>query len=77
MSTPLLLACLWVIAASAVALLPMRVQILPGALLLLAAGPLLWQIGGAHGGLATLAGGLAVASMFRHPLRALVRRAEG
>lgn len=74
MSTPLLLACLWVIAASAVALLPMRVQILPGVLLLLAAGPLLWVLAGAQGVAVALAGGLVVLSVFRRPLGAVLRR---
>ncbi|SFP02840.1 DUF2484 family protein [Tranquillimonas alkanivorans] len=75
MSLPLLLACLWVFAAAVVALLPMRMQILPGLALLLAAPLFIGWIGQAHGTLPALAGTAAAVSMFRRPLLALLRRA--
>ena len=71
---PAVVACLWVIAASAVALLPMRGQMLPGAALLLGAPAILVWLGVAYGVWAGLAAALAVVSMFRRPLRALLRR---
>lgn len=77
MSLLLFLACLWVVAGSLVAFLPMRSQYLPGLVLLLAApvliGALWWHVG-AWIALAATAG---VISMFRHPLRYLARRALG
>lgn len=68
MSAAPVLGCVWVLAATLVAMLPMRRQILPGLALLLAAPVLVAFIGAQHGwgwaGLA-LAG---VLSMFRKPL---------
>ena len=77
MSGAALTACLWVLAASVVALLPMRLQYVPGIALLIAAPGLLVWIGLAYGwGWAAL--GLAgFASMFRHPLVYFWRRARG
>ncbi|MDU8909906.1 DUF2484 family protein [Aestuariicoccus sp. MJ-SS9] len=69
--------CLWVLAATLVAFLPMRRQYVPGvALLILAPGVIGW-IGLAHG---WLPGALALAaflSMFRNPLRYFWARARG
>jgi len=77
MSLPLILGCLWVIAAAVTALLPMRRQYAPG-ITLLASGPLLigW-IGWEHGLWWGIAGGFALLSMFRRPLIYFVRRAVG
>jgi len=70
-------AALWVLAATGVALLPMRFQYIPGAALLLAAPILLVWLGQAHGLWVALAATLAMLSMFRRPLRELLRRARG
>ena len=77
MSPPVIAAALWVLAATGVALLPMRFQYIPGATLLLAAPVLLVWIGAVHGVWVALAAMLAVLSMFRRPLRELLRRARG
>jgi hypothetical protein len=77
MSPPLIWACLWAIAATATAMLPMRYQIVPGLALLVAAPVLLVWIGYVHGLWITLAALLAVLSMFRNPLIYLARRALG
>ncbi|MGR3452491.1 DUF2484 family protein [Pseudooceanicola sp.] len=77
MSLALIFGCLWALAATVVAMLPMRQQYAPG-IALLAAAPLLitliwWDLGWVWGGLA-LAG---VLSMFRRPLAYLWRRLRG
>lgn len=77
MSVPLFLGCLWVLAATVTALLPMRRQYVPGASLLLAAPVLLIWIGMAHGWLWVLLGLAAFGSMMRNPLRYLIARARG
>ncbi len=77
MSPSVIAAALWVLAATGVALLPMRFQYIPGAALLLAAPVLLVWLGAEHGGWVALAATLAVLSMFRRPLRELLRRARG
>ena len=77
MSLSLILACLWVLAATAVAMLPMRRQFLPGGILLFLAPVLIAAIWWEHGvwfGLASLFGFL---SMMRNPLRYLWCRAKG
>ncbi|MBZ0124061.1 MAG: DUF2484 family protein [Roseovarius sp.] len=68
------LACLWVIAAAVVALLPRRRQYLPGLALLTAAVWLMWRLAAAHGAWIVLPALLAVVSMFRRPLAVLLRR---
>lgn len=68
MSPPLVLSCVWVLAATGTALLPMRAQMIPGLALLVAAPPLLWAIAASHGLIPTLAALFAVLSMFRRPL---------
>jgi hypothetical protein len=74
---PLVVGCLWVLAATATALLPFRAQFVPGITLLVAA-PLLigwvWLDYGTVAGVAALA---AFVSMFRNPLRYMARRALG
>jgi hypothetical protein len=77
LSLPLVLGCVWVLAATLTALLPMRRQMLPGLVLLALAPVLLVWIGIEHGMWWTVAGLLAFASMFRNPLIALARRALG
>jgi Protein of unknown function (DUF2484) len=77
MASSVLASCLWVLAASATAMLPMRRQMAPG-LVLLASAPVLmaWmgvQVGWWAAGLALL----AFLSMFRRPLGALLRWATG
>ena len=77
MSAALVLGCLWVLAATAVAMLPMRAQYVPGLALLLAAPALIVWIGVAHGWLVTAFAILALVSMFRNSLRHLARKAMG
>ncbi len=75
--TLLLLTCLWALAATLTAFLPMRLQIVPGLALLIAAPALIAALGWSFGpwvGMAALAG---FVSMFRHPLAYLVRRTLG
>lgn len=77
MSVPLLLGCLWVLASTVTAMLPMRRQYVPGVALLVSAPVLIVWIGIAHGVWVALAGALALLSMFRNPLIYFARRALG
>lgn len=77
MSLSLFLGCLWVIAATVVAMLPMRRQYVPGLGLLVAAPVLIGFIGWQHGWIFAALGCAAFVSMFRNPLRYLWRRARG
>ncbi|MDA5094468.1 DUF2484 family protein [Aliiroseovarius sp. KMU-50] len=77
MSYPLILACFWVFAASAVAFLPMRRQFAPGLILLIVAPLLVLWIGIEHGWMWMVAASLAVISLFRRPLWYLLRRLLG
>lgn len=77
MSLSLTLAAFWAIAATIVALLPMRHQYIPGVSLLVAA-PLLITFMGYQHGVWIAAGGLfAFISMFRNPLKYFYRKARG
>ncbi|MGI9393791.1 MAG: DUF2484 family protein [Boseongicola sp.] len=76
MSLPLLLGCAWVLLATVVATLPMSLQFPPGIVLLIAAPALLGWIAWEHGPWIFGAGLIAFVSMFRHPLRYLLRRAK-
>jgi hypothetical protein len=76
-SWPLVLGCAWVLASAIVAMLPMKQQMLPGILLLIAAPCLLFWIGWQHGWIWFLLGFFAFVSMFRNPLRYFARRALG
>jgi hypothetical protein len=76
-SPPLLLGCLWVVAAALTAMLPMRWQFPPGILLLIAAPILLGWIGYTHGWLWLAFGLFAFLSMFRRPLIYFARKAAG
>jgi hypothetical protein len=77
MSTALILGCIWVLAAAATAMLPMRRQMAPGLVLLAVAPVLLIWIGSVHGWLWLAFGLFAFVSMFRNPLIYFARRALG
>ena len=81
MALSLILACLWVIAAAIVSMLPMRFQYAPGLGLLILAVPLAVFVAMEVGVLWVLAVIFAVLSMFRRPLyfiaRRLIARAKG
>ena len=74
MTLSMILGCLWVLAATMVALLPMRAQFPPGILLLIAAPILLAWIALDHGAWIFAGGVFAFLSMFRNPLIYLARR---
>jgi len=73
----LILACLWVLAATVVAMLPMRRQYIPGVALLVAAPVLVIWLGFDFGWWLSVVALLAFGSMFRNPLRYFYRRARG
>ena len=75
MTYSLIAACLWVLAATGTAMLPLRLQFAPGLALLLAVPPLLYWIGMQNGAWVAVFAGLAVLSMFRRPLGYLARKA--
>lgn len=77
MSAPILACALWVLAATIVALLPVRRQRAPGLALLVVAPVLILWLGAEHGWGWPLAALLVLVSMFRHPLRWLWRKARG
>lgn len=77
MSLPLLLGCFWIVAATVTAMLPMRMQFVPGLSLIVLAPVLLVWISLTHGWLWVAFGLFAFASMFRRPLIYLGRRAMG
>lgn len=74
--TVMFLACLWVLVATATALLPRRHQMIPGIALLVAAPVLVVWLGAVHGWGWAVVALLAFLSMFRRPLGALWRRAR-
>lgn len=77
MSPALISGCLWVVASTITAMLPMRRQMVPGIALLLAAPLLIVWIGATHGWGWSVAGLVAFLSMFRNPLRYFLKRALG
>lgn len=77
MSLTLILACLWVLAATGVAFLPMRTQFGPGILLLVAAPVLLYLLAKQYGLIVFALAFAAFLSMFRRPLIYLSRRVLG
>ena len=77
MSTPLIIACLWVVASAITATQPMRRQYVPGVILLLSAPILLIWLSVAHGWWVGAIALLGFVSMFRNPLRYLLARARG
>lgn len=68
MSLSLFFASLWVLSATLIAMLPMRLQFIPGLSVLILALPMLGFIAYQHGIWLCLIGVLAVLSMFRRPL---------
>jgi hypothetical protein len=77
MSPSLIAACVWVLMATATAMLPYRRQFPPGVALLFTAPALLIWIAWDHGMWAGLAGLAGFLSMFRRPLLHVARRALG
>ena len=75
--TLLLICILWVFASAGVAMLPMRQQYLPGALLLLCAPVLIVLIAIQVGWFMALLGLAAFGSMFRNPLVFLWAKLRG
>ena len=77
MTLTLKLACLWVLAATGVAMLPMRYQYVPGVALLLAAPVLISVIWVEHGWMFGAVALFGFVSMFRRPLMFFGRKALG
>ncbi|WP_377512959.1 DUF2484 family protein [Octadecabacter sp. R77987] len=77
MSNVVILSCFWVLAATVVAFLPMRLQMIPGMALLIAAPVLIVWLGAMHGWWISAIAFAAFGSMFRNPLIYLFRRARG
>ena len=75
MTPVLVLACLWVLAAATVAMLPMRYQYAPGLALMIAAPVLVFFLIRDFGIVAGVLATLAFLSMFRNPLRYYLKRA--
>ncbi|GAA6162846.1 hypothetical protein NBRC116590_05500 [Pelagimonas sp. KU-00592-HH] len=77
MSLTLILACLWVLAATGVAVLPMRHQYAPGVGLLILAPVLIGVIWYENGIWLALVAVFGFVSMFRRPLLYFWRKARG
>lgn len=77
MTLSVLIAALWVVAASGTAMLPMRFQMVPGLALLVAAPVVIVWLAVDFGAVAGLAALLAFASMFRNPIRYYYNRLRG
>ncbi|TLP67831.1 DUF2484 family protein [Parasedimentitalea maritima] len=77
LSSSVTLAVIWALLATAVAFLPMRWQIVPGTILLIAAPAIIIALGLQHGWLPALGGTAACLSMFRKPLAYYWRRLRG
>lgn len=77
MSLSVTLASIWVFASTLVALLPMRMQYIPGFTLLVAAPFVIGFMGYQHGIISGLAALAAFISMFRNPLRYFWRKWRG
>jgi len=73
MPLSLILACLWVLAAAVVAMLPMRNQYAPGLTLLVLSVPLAIFVGAQLGWIWVAVVLLAILSMYRRPFIALAR----
>jgi nicotinamide riboside transporter PnuC len=76
-SVPLLLAAIWALLATVVAVLPMRFQYAPGWCLLIAAPVLIIWIGAEHGWIFSALALAGLASMFRNPLMYYYKKARG
>lgn len=77
MSLSVLLSALWVVLSTVVAFLPMRHQILPGSVLMLAAPVLIGFLGYQHGLIPAIAALAAFLSMYRNPLRYFLGKLRG
>ena len=77
MSLSLIIAAVWAIAATVVALLPMRFQYVPGVSLLIAAPFVIGFMAYENGLWIALIGVFGFASMFRNPLRYFWRKFRG
>ena len=77
MAPSLIAGCLWVLVAAGTAMLPMRLQMAPGLLLLVSAPILIAWIAATVAWWVGLLGLAAFLSMFRRPLGALLRWATG
>lgn len=77
MTPSLIAACLWALIGTVTAFLPMRHQMIPGALLLLTAIPLMVWVGAENGWVWTGLALVAFLSMMRRPLAFLVAKARG
>lgn len=77
MSWSIIIAALWVLAATVTALLPMRRQYAPGITLLLIAPVLILWLGYDFGWWWSIGAFAAFASMFRNPLKYFYARARG
>ncbi len=77
MSWALIVACIWVLAATVTAMLPMKRQMAPGITLLVLAPVLIAWIGWQHGWLWAVFGLFAFVSMFRNPLIYFAKKAMG
>ena len=75
--TVILGSCFWVLAAAAVAMLPMRYQYVPGVMLMAAAPVLIWVLATDYGWPLGALALLAFVAMFRNPLRYALRYALG
>ena len=77
MTLSAILSCLWVIASTITAMLPMTHQYKPGLTLLIAAPVLIVWLGYDYGWWVSVLGLLAFGSMFRNPLLYFYLRARG
>ena len=77
MSLSLLLTCGWVVAVTTLAFLPIRLQIIPGLIMLLIAPILIWMLAQDFGWLAVALFMFALVSMFRRPLIYFIKRLLG
>ncbi len=77
MNLSLIISCLWVLAATLVAMLPMQRQYVPGVALLIAAPFLILWLAFDYGWWVGVIGLFAFVSMFRNPLRYFLAKARG
>lgn len=77
MPLSLILAFIWVVASAITAMLPMRRQYIPAVTLLILIIPLLIFVGYQNGWWVSLIAVFAAISMFRHPLRYIIRKMLG
>lgn len=77
MNTSVIIACLWVLAATVTAMLSMRRQYVPGVTLLVLAPVLIIWLGIDYGWWLSVVATLAFVSMFRNPLRHFYALAKG